>query len=97
MQFLDFEWNAGNWPKCAKHGLSREDIESVFAATPVVIPTRAATAETRYAAIGRTLASRYAFIVFTLRITPAGTRIRPISACPMHAKKVQYYDSTKGA
>lgn len=96
LRFLDFEWDAGNWPKCAKHGLSREDIESVFAATPVVVPTRTDTPETRYAAIGRTRASRYAFIVLTLRDAPAGTRIRPLSARPMHAKEVQHYESTKG-
>jgi uncharacterized DUF497 family protein len=53
LQFLDFEWDAGNWPKCAKHGLSREDIEAVFGATPFVIPARTVTPELCYAAIGR--------------------------------------------
>ncbi len=25
-----FDWDAGNWPKCAKHGLSKQEIEEVF-------------------------------------------------------------------
>lgn len=97
LQFLGFEWDAGNWPKCAKHGLSREDIESVFGTTPFVAPARTATPELRYAAIGRTPPGNYAFIVFTLRVTASGTVIRPISARYMHAKEVQHYESFKGA
>jgi uncharacterized protein len=97
LQFLDFEWDAGNWPKCARHGLSREDIESVFGAAPFVVPARTVTPELRYAAIGRAPSGNHAFIVFTLRTTTAGTLIRPISARYMHAKEVRHHESIKGA
>jgi uncharacterized DUF497 family protein len=97
LPFLDFEWDAGNWPKCAKHGLSREEIEAVFGATPFVIPARTVTPELRYAAIGRTPSRSCAFIVFTLRMTASGMLIRPISARYMHEKEVQHYESFKGA
>lgn len=94
---VGFEWDAGNWPKCAKHGLSQEEIEAVFATTPFVAPARTATPETRYAAIGLTPLGQHAFIVFTLRSTGSGMLIRPISARYMHAKEVQHYESFKGA
>lgn len=97
LSFLGFEWDGGNWPKCAKHGLSREEIESVFATAPFVAPARTVAPETRYAAIGRTPSGHHAFIVFTLRSTGSGTLIRPISARYMHTKEVQHYESFKGA
>lgn len=97
LPFLGFEWDAGNWPKCAKHGLSQEEIESVFATRPFVAPARTATPETRYAAIGLTPSGQHAFIVFTLRSTGSGMLIRPISARYMHAKEVQHYEGFKSA
>jgi uncharacterized DUF497 family protein len=34
MKLASFDWNAGNWPKCGKHGVSREEIEEVFTGLP---------------------------------------------------------------
>ena len=37
MRIDGFDWDDGNWPKCAKHGLTKEDIESVFATDSVSV------------------------------------------------------------
>ena len=30
MVISEFEWDAGNWPKCGKHGVSKAEIEFVL-------------------------------------------------------------------
>jgi len=30
MEIAGFDWDSGNWPKCGKHGVSREEIERLF-------------------------------------------------------------------
>lgn len=63
-----FDWDDGNREKCAKHGLSIEEIESIFAAEPSVGPDSFdAATETRFRAIGRARSGRHVFVVFTLR------------------------------
>ncbi len=37
MEFATFDWDIGNWPKCGKHGVSREDIEHVLLGEPAVM------------------------------------------------------------
>jgi uncharacterized DUF497 family protein len=32
-----FDWDDGNWPKCGKHGVSKEEIESFFEGLPMVM------------------------------------------------------------
>ncbi|AMJ61739.1 BrnT family toxin [Bosea sp. PAMC 26642] len=97
LQSLELEWDAGNWPKCAKHGLSQDDIQFVFRNDPGVFPARTATSEWRYAAIGRVRSGSYDFIVFTVRGSTLDKLIRPISARYMHAEEVEYYESLKDA
>jgi uncharacterized DUF497 family protein len=86
-----FDWDAGNWPKCAKHGLTKHEIESVFHLGPAV-HADPATGEQRLRAIGRSRSRRYVFVVFTLRNTEDGTYIRPISARYMHQKEIDRYE-----
>ena len=35
MRFTGFEWDDGNWPKCGKHGVTREEIEQFFVSAKV--------------------------------------------------------------
>ncbi len=86
-----FDWDEGNWPKCAKDGLSKDEIESVFHAGPAVHgdPT---TAEERLRAVGIAESGRYVFIVFTLRYLGGKTFIRPISARYMHEREIRRYE-----
>ena len=86
-----FDWDGGNWPKCARHGLSKAEIESVFHHAPAVFadPTQS---EQRLRAIGISDRQRYVFVVFTFRELEDGTYVRPISARHMHKKEIDRYD-----
>ncbi len=91
----DFDWDEGNWPKCGKHGLTRDDIESVFRSGPRVFGDPAVE-EQRKRAIGVTSLGRHAFVVFTLRARHDKLYIRPISARFMHQKEIEFYESQIG-
>jgi uncharacterized protein len=50
-----FEWDEGDWPKCGRHGLTREEIKAVFELGPGVYPDPAhSQKEERMLAIGTT-------------------------------------------
>lgn len=98
MDFAGFDWDEGNWPKCAKHGVSREEIEFVLSADALILPDRTpASDEARFNAVGRTARGRHLFVVFTLRRRRDEWLVRPISARFMHGKEVARYEQTKSA
>ena len=37
LKITGFDWDDGNWPKCGKHRVSREEIEQVLLGTPAVM------------------------------------------------------------
>ncbi|MDR2613909.1 MAG: BrnT family toxin [Candidatus Accumulibacter sp.] len=92
MKINGFDWDCGNWPKCGKHGVSREEIEQVFLGTPAVMPDPFPD-EPRGRAIGKTIAGRYVFVVFMPREIDGQTKLRPISARYMHQKEIEHYES----
>lgn len=93
MNFDGFDWDLGNVAKCEKHGVSREEIESLFEHELRVAPDIAhSTRERRFRAVGRTRAGRAVFLVFTLRKRAEGLLIRPISARYMHRKEVEAHE-----
>ena len=96
MILFEFDWDEGNWPKCGKHGVSREEIEQVLLSTPAVMPDPFLD-EPRLRAIGKTHADKYVFLVFQLRESKADikvkTKLRPISARYMHQKEIDHYES----
>lgn len=94
MKIAGFNWDEGNWPKCGKHGLSREAIEEVLLGTPAVMPDPNPN-EPRMRAIGKTKEGRYAFIVFMLREVGNKKMLRPISARYMHQKEIEHYEKSK--
>ena len=88
-----FEWDAGNLDHCLKHGVSRPQIEAVFAGTVIVLPDAGhSLSERRFRAVGRTLAGRAIFIVFTLRERGGHRYIRPVSARFMHQEEIDAYE-----
>jgi len=87
------DWDNGNWPKCGKHGVTKEEIEEVFHSSPVVMPDPHPD-EPRMRAIGRTMAGRYLFLVFMFRFIDGQTFIRPINARYMHRKEIDHYEKT---
>lgn len=92
-ELIKLDWDAGNLAKCQSHGVSIEEIESLFRGDPYFAPDAVhSIIEKRYFAIGRTQAGRALFVVFTFR--EAGEEeqmIRPISARYMHAKEAKRY------
>ncbi len=88
-----FEWDRGNRAKCLKHGVSVEEIESLFLQPVMILPDQThSMTETRLKAIGKTAAGRHVFLVFTIRENKGKKYIRPISARYMHVKEVQHYE-----
>ena len=86
---MRFDWDAGNWPKCGRHGVSKEEIEDLFENDPLIVPDKTDHgAEERLNAIGTNNGGEHIFVVFTLRLG----RIRPISARHMHDKEVKRYE-----
>ncbi len=93
MKFSGFDWDRGNWPKCGKHGVSREEIEEIFESVPAVVADPHSE-EPRLRAIGKTRSGRYVFLAFMLRTIHGRTLIRPISARYTHKKEIDHYESS---
>ena len=87
VEFVGFEWDEGNRAKCLKHGVSLVEIEQALSIVRFVVDDPHQQ-EKRFRTVGRTLADRYVFAVFTMR----GSRLRPISARYMHAAEVAKYE-----
>ena len=93
MGIVGFEWDDGNRGKCLKHGLSIEEIESVFEGVVMILPdVEHSAAETRFKAIGQSVGGRHVFLVFTIREMGGDRCIRVISARYMHSKEVEHYE-----
>lgn len=92
MKINGFDWDKGNWPKCAKHGLSQQEIEQILLGRLMVMPDPFPH-ERRMRAIGKTLAGRYVFLVFVLRQKQGRSLLRPISARYMHQKEIKSYET----
>jgi uncharacterized protein len=86
-----FEWDAGNWPKCGKHGVSRAEIESVITAARFMVDDPSPH-EPRYRTAGRAPTGRHVFVVFAYRERGASVYVRPISARYMHRKEIESYE-----
>jgi uncharacterized DUF497 family protein len=90
---LEFDWDGGNREKCETHGLSVQDVESIFQRPISVFPDpEHSNEEERFIGIGRTYEDRSVLVVFTLRMKDGATFIRPISARYMHKKEIDHYE-----
>ena len=91
MEIDGFDWDAGNWPKCGKHGVSKGEIERLFDDEDALIAPdqpHSTPSESRHIAVGR-VDGRSMFVAFVVR----HGRIRPISARYMHAKEAHNYET----
>lgn len=93
MRVSGVEWDDGNWPKCGKHGLSREIIEFVLAHAKVAPDPRHSDVEDRFVAVGQDPDGRPAFVGFTYRRAGDHLVMRPITARYMHRKEAERYVS----
>lgn len=86
-----FEWDAGNAPKVlARHNVEPGECEQSFFRHPLVVAfdEQHSRTELRWQALGRTLADRKLYLVFTVR----GALIRVIAARDMNQKERRRYD-----
>jgi uncharacterized DUF497 family protein len=92
-----FEWDEGNAMKGEKHAVSAVEAEQVFVNEPLVVLEDVAhsATEARWHALGHTSEGRLLHVTFTLRAE--GTRVRIISARPMHRKERTVYDKASQA
>jgi uncharacterized DUF497 family protein len=87
-----FDWDEGNRAKCARHGVSIDDVEGLFRGEVWVFPDPGhSSQETRFLGIGRTATGRHVFVAFTYRVRDGDRWLRPIIARFMHAKEVRHY------
>jgi uncharacterized protein len=87
-----FDWDDGNWPKCGKHGVSREDVEDALSHGALIAPDPAHSRdEDRFIAVGRNANGRAVFVAVTFRTVDGRRLVRPISARYMHAKEAKRY------
>jgi uncharacterized DUF497 family protein len=93
LEVRGFDWDAGNWPKCGKHGVTKGEIEEIFYNSPAVLPDPHPD-EPRMRAIGLTREGRHVFLVFVFRIIDGKTFIRPISSRYMHQREIEHYEKT---
>jgi len=94
MKIIGIEWDDGNWPKCGKHGVSKNEIEYVLKHTKLRIPDPNPN-ETRFRTAAQTKNGRYVFVVYTHRQHTIGTYLRPISARYMHREEIIKYEQIK--
>jgi uncharacterized protein len=87
---IKFEWDMGNIAKTKKHGLSQEEIESVFfdPNKKVYFDQNHSELETRYLIVGLSQLGRHTYLVVTER----KGKVRIISARYMHQKEVKLYE-----
>ena len=94
---IEFEWDDGNLMKNEKHSVGDAEAEQVFFNEPLLVLDDAAhgAMEARWHALGRTSEHRLLQVTFTLR--GDGTRVRIISARPMHRKERKVYEQATQA
>ncbi len=93
-----FDWDRANLDHCRKHGVSRTEIESVFARAVIVLPDPGhSRTEQRFRAVGRTRHERPVFVVFTIRERDGQRYIRPVSARYMHREEIENYEKANPA
>ncbi|BAZ14539.1 hypothetical protein NIES4071_63830 [Calothrix sp. NIES-4071] len=92
-QISGFDWDDGNLQKCQKHGVSIEEIETLFLSQVLISPDlKHSQSEERFIAIGKSRKGKYIFVAFTFRDKEGEIFIRPISARYMRDKEVQKYE-----
>ena len=92
-----FDWDDGNRTKCQNHGVSIQEVETLFVDGPRIAPDpKHAEEEDRFIAVGRTRAGRPVFVAFTMRTTNKSRLIRPVSARYMHREEISAYEKAYG-
>lgn len=94
---FDFEWDSANMTKStAKHGVSVDEVESIFALKMAVAIGRQVSPEVdeeRLCVVGPAISGKFISVVFTLR----DGRVRPISSRIASRKERRLYEEVRKA
>lgn len=88
-----FDWDKGNRTKNEKHGVEREEIESIFYQDGFIFAGRITEPEHiewRGLILGRSDEGRLLALIFTRR----GDQLRPISCRPMRPEERRLYEAS---
>jgi uncharacterized DUF497 family protein len=88
MNASTFEWDGGNLPKVARHGLTEVEVEEAFSdSRRQVRATYAVGGEQRIGVLGATVGGRNLYVVVTLR----NGSIRVVTAYPARPRYRREY------
>jgi uncharacterized DUF497 family protein len=90
---LRFDWDKGNIPHIAEHGVSTDEAEEVVSNNPLDIGKQTRDGEERLMQIGATLSGRVLVVITTLR----GVKTRVVTAYPAPPAYRAFYSAHKGS
>jgi len=84
---LTFDWDGANAAHLARHGVTPQEAEQVFANDPMIVWTREYAEEERSLCFGRTSAGKFLTVIYTER----KGRIRVVTAYRMTRAQQRMY------
>jgi uncharacterized DUF497 family protein len=89
---LAYDWDEANVAHIARHGVTPEEVEQVFANDPLDVGADFVHGEERYTGVGHTSLLRVLVVVWAMR----GDATRPITAFDASERLVTRYLAEKG-
>lgn len=89
---LVFQWDKANRAHIARHRVTPEEVEQVFANDPVDLGAETVDGEQRYTGVGHTNRLRVLVLAWTMR----GDATRPITAFDATERLAKRYVAEKG-
>lgn len=88
---MTFQWDEGNIPHIARHGVAPEEAEQVFFNGPLQLSSQHRSNEARVVIIGKTDTGRILVVTWTLR----GEQIRVVTAFTAKRRLCRLYEEEK--
>ena len=92
MDGLVFDWDEVNIAHIARHNVTPEEVEQVFANDPMDLGAAVSDGEDRYTGVGHTHKLRLLILVWTMR----GDATRPITAFDASERLTKRYLAERG-
>ncbi len=89
---LVFDWDEANIEHIARHNVTVEEFQQIFANDPFDLDMEVVDSEERYASVGHTNGLRVLIIVWTMR----GETTRPVTAFEASERLAKRYLAEKG-
>ena len=89
---LDFDWDEANESHIARHNVTPEEVEQVFANDPMDVAAEVVDGEERYTSVGHTNRLRVLVLAWTMR----SDATRPITAFDASERLAKRYLAERG-